>query len=258
MKYFFYIFSIFIFISCSSSRYTLDSDKISFKEILDNILYEQDQLKSLEGSGRVTVDSPEFSGHFFADVLYNVRDSVRITVSGPFGIQAGTLFIGKDRFIFYNQMANKFYNGSVKEFRDRKFFQFPLTLTELINMLVAEEKSLSSLKILEFGIEDGMFFINSEKAGVEYQIWIDHHNGRINKIEAIKEGEILFVREYDDYSKINGLYFPRKISMSRPQEKQLLSIYYTYISLNEKINREKFVINVSDRATQIDYQTLSD
>ena len=66
------------------------------------------------------------------------------------------------------------------------------------------------------------------------------------------------MREYDDYSKINGLYFPRKISMSRPQEKQLLSIYYTYISLNEKINREKFVINVSDRATQIDYQTLSD
>ena len=104
MKFIICFLCIIIFFSCSSSRYVLDDKKITFKEILDNILSEQAQLVSLEGSGRVTVDSPEFSGHFFADVIFLVSDSLRIAVSGPFGIQAGTLFIGKERFIFYNQI----------------------------------------------------------------------------------------------------------------------------------------------------------
>lgn len=258
MKFIICFLCIIIFFGCSSSRYVLDDKKITFKEILVNILSEQAQLVSLEGSGRVTVDSPEFSGHFFADVIFLVSDSLRIAVSGPFGIQAGTLFIGKERFIFYNQMANKFYNGSVQEFQDKKFFQFPLTLSELANILVGKETILSSMKILEYSIEDDMFFIQSQKAGINYQIWIDHHTGQISKIESMQDGQTIFVREYDDFVKINGMYFPRKITMNRALEKQAVSIYYTQLSLNEEVNREKFVINVSDRAMQMDYQFHTD
>jgi hypothetical protein len=236
----------------------LDDRKITFKEILDNILTTQDQLESLEGSGRVTVESPEFSGHFFADIIFLASDSLRITVSGPFGIQAGTLFIGKERFIFYNQMANKFYNGSVQEYQDKKFFQFPLTLSELTNVLVGKETILSSMKILEYGIDDDMFFIRSQKAGLHYQIWIDHHSGQIRKIKGMQDGETIFVREYDDFVKLNGLYFPRKITMNRALERQAVSVYYTKLALNGEVNREKFVINVSDRAMQMDYQFYTD
>jgi len=247
-----FLLSLTIFIACSSPRYTLDTSKITFNDILDSIVREQDQIKSLEATSRISVDSPEFSGTFFAEVIYLEQDSLLISVSGPFGIQAGTLFIGKERFIFYNQIANKFYNGSVYEFKDKKFFQFPLSLSELMKILVAKE-TLTSMKIHDFTIKDKMFYILAEKGDSEYQMWIDYKTGRIKKITSLVGGQIHFIREYDDFIKVMGINFPRKIIMTRPKEKQAVSLYYTNIVLNKDIDKEKFVINVSDRAEQMDF-----
>jgi hypothetical protein len=249
----FFFFAILkLFLACSSPRYVLDTAGISFDVILDNISREQHQIVSLEAFCRISVDSPEFSGNFFSDIIFIEDDSLLISISGPFGIKAGTLFIGKERFIFFNQVANKFYNGSVQEFKDKKFFQFPLSLTEMTNVLVGRE-TLTSMKITEYTIKNAKFYIAAQKADFDYQIWINHKTGHIHKVIGSREGETVFIREYDDYVKINGIYFPKKISMTRPQEKQAFSIYYNNIALNEEVNREKFVINISDRAEQIDY-----
>ena len=74
-------------------------------ELLDFIDAEQNKINTLQASCRISVDSEEFSGNFFASVYYTQNDSLLISVSGPFGIQAGTLFIGKERFIFYNDSS---------------------------------------------------------------------------------------------------------------------------------------------------------
>jgi hypothetical protein len=107
------ILFITLFLSaCASPKLALDTEKVSFNELLDYIQAEENRLNTLEASCRISVDSEEFSGNFFANVYYIKEDSLLISVSGPFGVSAGTLFIGKERFIFYNQMTNKFYNGS--------------------------------------------------------------------------------------------------------------------------------------------------
>ena len=112
IRYSIFFFSVILtlFLACSSPRYVLDTAGISFDVILDNISREQHQIVSLEAFSRISVDSPEFSGNFFADIIFIEKDSLLISISGPFGIQAGTLFIGNERFIFFNQVANKFFN----------------------------------------------------------------------------------------------------------------------------------------------------
>ncbi len=218
--------------------------------MLDYIQTEEGQLNTLEASCRISVDSEEFSGNFFANVYYIKEDSLLLSVSGPFGVQAGTLFIGKERFIFYNQMSNKFYNGSVTEFEDKNLFQFPLKLRELINIFAAKE-NLPSMKIKEYRIDNGQYFINAKNGRHSYKIWIDNTTGRISKLSQHKDQQTLFIREYGDFTYGDDSYFPRKIKMVRPEEKQAVSVYYTHLSINEAIDRDNFIINISDNAEQM-------
>jgi hypothetical protein len=245
------LFLITIFITaCTSPKFALDTEKVSFNELLDYIQSEEEQLNTLKASCRISVDSEEFSGNFFANVYYIKEDSLLLSVSGPFGVQAGSLFIGKERFIFYNQMSNKFYNGSVSDFENKSFFQFPLKMRELINIFAAKEY-LPSMKIEEYKTDNGQYFIKANNRNHRYKIWIDNSTARITKLSQFKDEETIFVREYGDFVNSGNLYFPRKITMLRPEEKQAVSIYYTHLSINEEIDRDNFIINISDNAEQM-------
>ncbi len=251
MKIRYGLFLATLLISCSGPKFVLDTEKVTFTRLLDHISNTQRQLKTLDASSRITVDSQEFSGTFFANILYNSNDSLLISATGPFGIHAGTLFIGQHRFIFNNQIANKFYNGSVEDFRQKQFFQFPLNLAELINIFAARE-NLSVLRVITYDTEDDYFYLKTQRGQIVDEILIDPQNGEIIRIEGRIDGDIIYIREYGDYIKVNNIIFPRKITMTRPREKQAIAIYYTNIRLNESIDRNKFSIKISDRAEQID------
>lgn len=244
---------IFIFIiGCTGPKYTLDTSKVSAIEILNSIDAEQKKLQSFESTSRISVDSPEFSGTFFADILYLEPDSLLLSATGPFGIHAGKLFIGKERFIFYNQINNRFYNGSVADFKDRSFFQFPLNLSELMYIFAGKEQ-LSALKIINYSTDDDKFFVQAKKADITYNIWVDNLSGRITKLIALFGDETLYIKEYGDFVKMNGMFFPRKISMTRPGQTQAVSIYHTKISVNSNLDKSRFKVEISDQAEQIDY-----
>jgi len=250
----FYSFLLLLIIitGCTKPRFVLDSGKVHFKDLLDNIHTEQQMLKSLTGNARISVETEEFSGNFFATIYYLKSDSILIAVSGPFGIQAGSLFIGKERFIFYNQINNQFYNGSVKDFENKNFFQFPLKLSELINIFTASDK-MSSMKIQNYDIRDDLFFINAHNGILTQNIWISNTTGHITKIEMLKNNEIQISKTYEDFIIQDEIYFPRKIKFIRPQQKQAVSIFYSSLSINTELDRENFVIKIADGAKQIDF-----
>jgi outer membrane lipoprotein-sorting protein len=241
------------FTACTSPKLALDTEKVSFTELLDHIQSEEGRLNTLEASCRISVDSEEFSGNFFANVYYIKEDSLLISVSGPFGVQAGTLFIGKDRFIFYNQMSNKFYNGSVIDFEDKNLFQFPLKMRELMSIFAAKE-NLPSMKIEDYKIDDGLYYIGAKNGDHKFKIWIDNSTGRITKLSQHLDGQTQFVREYGDFMSSGNFNFPRKITMVKSEQKQGVSVYYTRLSINEEIDRDNFVINISDNAEQMIFQ----
>ena len=41
--------------------------------------------------------------------------------------------------------------------------------------------------------------------------------------------------------------------MIRPEEKQAISIFYTRITLNEKIEPEEFILKIADHVEQMNY-----
>jgi hypothetical protein len=198
-------FSLFVILlsACTNPKLALDTTKVSSNELLDYIQVEQDKIHTLDAKCRISVDSEEFSGNFFANV-----------------------------------------------YQDQNFFQFPLQLRELINIFAGKE-ILPSMKISEYKIVDDQYFIKGQNGGDNISIWIDHNTGRIKKITRDRTNRFVVTREYDDFIKSGNLYFPRKIKMVKPDDKQAVSVFYTHLTLNEKLDRENFLINVSDQAEQI-------
>ncbi len=251
MKNKLFILSLLWLWSCGNPRFVLDTRQVSFRQLLEYVENEQQQVKSLQAISRITIDSKEFSGHFYANILYQQSDSLLITVNGLFGLDAGNLFIGKDRFIFYNQISNKFYNGAVQDFKYRRFMQFPLSISELSNILLGKE-NFTIIKIMDYSVQQNSFLIKAQNGDLNYDIWIDNHTGHIFKLHAYKLDQLLFTREYGDFIKQEGIYFPRKIIMTQVEEHQSIAVYYTELKINKEINRKKFDIKISDTAQQID------
>ena len=233
----------------------LDKEKVPFSDLLNGIEKEQNKISSISGQSRISIDTEEFSGNFFADILYNENDSLLIDVSGPFGIGVGKMFIGKNRFIFLNQFSNQFYSGDTENFKNRNFLQFPLKVHEISNFFTGKEL-LNNMKILNYDIDGGLFFIHGKNNNFNYNIWIDNITGRIKKIEYLNQDKIVLVKEYDKFIKFDNTYFPKHIKLSRPEEKQVVSVYYNKILLNQKIKPTEFMVKISDSARQIDMNLI--
>jgi hypothetical protein len=233
----------------------LDREKVPFADLLNSIEQEQNKIFSISAQSRISIDTEEYSGNFFADLLYNENDSLLISVTGPFGIDVGKMFLGKNRFIFFNQFSDQFYSGDIEDFKDRNFLQFPLKIHEISNFFTGKE-SIKNMKIIEYEINDNMFYIRGENSDNTFNIWIDNVSGRIKKIEYMKQNSIVLIKEYNKFFKFNDTYFPKHIKLSRPLEKQVVSVYYNKIVLNQKIVPSDFMVNISDSARQIDLNLI--
>jgi len=251
----FFFLLIFLFFGCSSPRYMLDKNKVSYFDLLNGIEKEQKKIHSISGNSRISIETTEYSGSFFADILYNDNDSLLIDVSGPFGIGVGKMFLGKNRFIFLNQFSNQFYSGDTENFKNRNFLQFPLKVHEISNFFTGKEL-INNMKILDYNIDGDLFLVHGKNSDFNYNIWIDNVTGRIKKIEYLNEDKIVLVKEYDKFLKIDDTYFPIHIKLLRPEEKQVVSVYYNKILLNQKINPSDFMIKISDSARQIDLNLI--
>jgi len=242
-----------ITISCNlvTQKVAPDIEKVTYRALLQHHEEWQKAIKSINGNLRLTLDTPEYSGNFNASVLMNEPDSLLITVTGPFGMHLGKVYISKRRFIFYNQVMNQFYKGSREDFKGKNFLQFPLEISQLKDVFVARDP-FDVLEKQLYEIRDDKYYIEAKNGNYSYKIWFDPEVLLISRIEYLLDGKTAFIKEYDNFRKVNGIYFPHLVNFIKPDEKQGVSIIISSIDLNQPIDRTLYEINVSDSAKQID------
>jgi len=239
--------------SCSTfkTQPKADLNSVTYQGLLEHHSQWQKAVKTLKGNLRITLDTPKYSGNFDASILMNEPDSMLITVTGPFGMHLGKVYTTRNRFIFYNQIMNQFFKGFVSDFEGHNFLQFPLEITQLKNTFVARDY-FNIIHKESFEVKDNKYFLQARNANYSYKIWFEADLLLISKIEYLRDGKILFFKEYDNYREVNGIYFPHLVNFVRPDEKEGIAIIITELELNKAIDPDLFRINISDSATQID------
>jgi hypothetical protein len=245
------LFSLLLIGCAAKTKVIADLKSIGGRDLLAQNEQWQKSFSTLKGSAKITLDSPQFSGTFGADILLNNSDSLLITITGPMGIKLGKAFVSPNRFVFYNQMMNQFMAGSLDDYEDTNFMQFPLEISQLRNVFAARE-DFNILELSTYEIRDGYYYLETQNDYLTYHIWFDPASLLIKKIEYFNRKVLVFYKEYGQFEKFNGIYFPRLVNFVRPQEKQGMSIYYDEISINKPFRAEQFDINISDNARQIE------
>ena len=240
------------FSACTTTKLVRpNTAEISYRELLRQNEIWRESVRSLDGSARLTLDTPEYSGNFSADILMKGSDSLLITLTGPMGIRAGKVFIAGSRFVFYNQVMNQFMTGTRQEFEDTNFMQFPLTLTQLQSVFAAQDR-FGILKKEKFETRSDAYYIETVNGTLSYHLWFDKQHLHLKKIEYYDGKQLLYYKEYSRFKEVNGVLFPHLINFVRPEEKQGFSIYFTSLELNKPLEKDRFNIKILDSAKQID------
>lgn len=246
---------VFLLSSNCTSRKTVVADltRVSSRDLLQRNAEWHKSIHTLQGSARITLDTPQYSGNFSADVAFSGNDSVLISLTGPLGMRVGKVFIARNRFIFYNQVMNQFYTGTRNDFRGRNFLQFPMEIDELRKIMLAQNQ-FDVLIIEQFEIRNQMYYLTASNGKFKYHMWFDPQFELIKKIDYFHDQKLIYSKEYDQFTLINNIPFPKVINFIRPDEEgtQGVSIYFRELAINDVISAERFQIKVSDSAQQID------
>lgn len=246
------ILSLILFQGCKTQRIFTKTEyqHPTYRQLLNLHEQWQQSIKTFSGKGRITVDTPRLSQNFEANIYAKGDDSLLISVSGFMGTEVGKVFVGKNRFIFFNQYDNQFVTGRREDFDKTQFMQFPISISGLREVFLAEDH-FTILKNEKFQTLPDGYFLKAQNGSSNYNIWFDNETLLIKKIEYLKDDQILYFKEYKQYKEYNGLYFPRIINFVRPTEKQGISIIFKEIYLNQPLPDHIFKIKVGDNAKQV-------
>ncbi len=237
---------------CQTNRVMLNEKypNPTYRQLLE--LHERwvNSIQTLSAKGRITIDSPQFSGNMEANIFARGQDSLMVAIKGLFGSSVGKVFIGKERFIFYNQYDNQFLTGPKSDFDSTNFLQFPLSLGELQQVVLARDR-FNVLKKEKFQKQEDGYFLSAKNGRFNYHIYFDPHTLLIKRIEYLDGDQLIFFKEYRQFTKKNGIFFPRVINFVRPAEKQGVSIIFTDLEINKPIEDQVFKIEVSESARQL-------
>lgn len=205
------------------------------------------EVKTLKSDAHLTVETPEFSASFTAGFLYAAPDTLHLKAEGPFGIDLGEFFIGKNRFLLYNQFNNQFICGSLEDDYYNTFLQTNLTLKQVKNALIGYIPLPPDLKLVDQ--RHGVF---SARVGEEkWRFVVNPKTGTLQQWEIAKNNQVILKQKFGKYRKMGNIVFPALVRIINPQKKERISVFHKNIRLNQSVNPDSYRIKINGKVKQL-------
>ena len=204
-------------------------------------------LRTIESKARISIESTDLATNITVDLLYAAPDTLFLQAEGPFGLDLGKIFIGKDRFILYNQFNNQFITGSLHDEYYNTFLQTDFSFSDLKNAFIGMAPLPGNATLVDS--EKGVFVTSRENQRWLYTV--DRTSGNLTLFEIEEQGQVIFRQEFLNYSNIEGLIFPRFTKVLLPQKKEMVAIYHKNIKINQKVDKARYSIEISPKTKQL-------
>lgn len=230
--------SVFILLlpSCAPKRglVLLDTQAVDAATLIRIVNSQQDRLQTMIGSGNLTFESPEIAGTASFDLALKKPDSLLVRLEGPFGIDLGTFFLSKNKYLVYNSLKNRVVTGSPDASSLRAIIPFDLTYDQLMNAFSGLIPLPSDPReVLEYSVDEGQFSLSIRCGTRTCQYWIDPDHGVVTKYQMRNpEGETILEATASAIAEENGVNLPRRVRVTFPTEDRQISITYSSLSPN--------------------------
>jgi outer membrane lipoprotein-sorting protein len=205
-------------------------------------------IHSFSGNARFTIESLQYSGHVSVKTYFVKPDTLFLQAEGPLGVDVGKIFIGKSRFIFYNQFENSFVSANLDNPFLGRFFQTNIPLKDLKRAIIGEPPTpVNSLKLADSNRGIFTYMIGQE----EYRYIVNPQNGLLEAWEQSSGGQIEVRQEFLNYRQINDIYIPAQIKITLPQKKERITVFYKDIKLNKPVDPDVYTISINPKVKQL-------
>jgi len=225
-----------LFLSCAPRRaeIALDTAAVNAGELIRMVRESTAKVKSLEGKGTISFESPELGGSAAFELSLRKPDSLLVLFEGPFGIDMGTLFLSRERYVVYSSMENVVVTGVPRTSTIRSVIPFDLTYDQLLNAFSgAFELPEDATVVHSYGIQDDHFLISMTCGNKTCSYWIDHRFLQVTRFEVHDQSDQLLMQATTaSFTEEHDANAPKRIAIWFPQEQRQVSVHYSTLTIN--------------------------
>ncbi|MCX6140052.1 MAG: DUF4292 domain-containing protein, partial [Candidatus Kapabacteria bacterium] len=192
-------------------------------------------VHSLSIEGTVSTTGPQaMSGLPFEAAV--VEDTMRMTMSGPFGITAAKIYAQPDTFVVVNYFMREVIDGDPEAPSLARAMPIPLTVSDL-RMLV-RGRLPGDLSRFVRGVQrsdESVLFTTMSEDGVEYAL-IDTTKSMLRQYQRkSKDGILVMNITFGDVRVVNGVEIPYSVDVAFDDKKQTIAFRFTNVVANEPV-----------------------
>ncbi len=227
----------YLALSCAPKTSGIDLTRTSPQEIIQRVERNSHDVATFRASGTISIESREFVGTGSIIVSLKRPDSVLIKIEGPFGIDIGSMLLTREQFTYYDSYSNRVITGSTTNRNIRSLLKVDLDFAEVMDFL----SGTSSIGRQggppdSISVDDDAVLLIFRKGSTWAQYWIDPEKLVVDRYE-LRENETESVLEthFERFSRIEGLFLPRTISIIAHRQRRGLTLHYDEIEINKPL-----------------------
>ncbi len=228
----------------TTSTLNLATRPVSPAEVQSTVRTHVDQIRSLQGEGRISVETPDIAQTVSFILTLRKPDSILVRLEGPFGIRVGSALITRTEFFFYNSLQNKLISGSSKSENLNRIFHVQLGFDDLLNFFSGGTFLDGDLRAPdETRIENDQYVFVYKSDSADRLYWIDPNTYLIRKMQYVdRNGSLTLEQTFSNFQRVGGIEMPYNIRVLQPKTRQLVALAYSDVAVNAEPTPFTFTI----------------
>lgn len=225
------------FHGCTPTAKVMKDRTLSADEVLNRVRERNATIHTLRGDGSITIESPEVSNSGSFDMNLKKPDSLRVELTGPFGIHIGTLMLSREQFLFYNWMEKRAVIGKPDGKTLNSMFRLRMQFDEVLHAFTGEFPAPNDGdSIAHFSVEQGLYVVRYRLAQGAKEYRIDGDTFIVSSYRVWDTTGTLalsaFALQPDEGEPV---VMPRLLRLVFPKDHRSVTISYDDIHLNEPV-----------------------
>ncbi|MDC1067732.1 DUF4292 domain-containing protein [Candidatus Kapabacteria bacterium] len=205
---------------------------ISCKTVIENeqkaykgLLTKHEKLKFMKIEGEIKPNTPQYSGSLSSLIEVAGRDSIKMQVYGPFGIEVARIFSSKENFIAYNVLGGEAFKGKPSPDALAKAININLNFDDLISFTRSEIPGNPNTYKYEKELDGGLSLYRSKQKKNFVEFATLNPNGDLAQYQQINsDGETLINVFFNDYQLQGDYNLAKEVVIKLPNNESEITI----------------------------------
>ena len=248
----FHILGVLLFFSSCAPRRSeilLNTRETPPEALVSAVEERRSKIVSLTGSGVLSFDSPELSGTASFESTMKKPDSLLVTLEGPFGIDVGTFFLCRQKYVLYNSLENTVTTGTPGGSYIRSIIPFDLTYDQILDAFAGVfTLPVSGRNLQSYMIDGDQFYLSYTCGSDTCKYWVDPRYLLVSRCRIVNlNSETVMEGKASSFTEQDGIVAARRMSIRFPRDERELSVSYSSLDLNPKKTNFRYTVPASAR-----------